>query len=115
MASLLLFFLSLIVDCFQRVYHHLSSLSRCFVFSKYPDSLGTLSMHRLVQAVLFDSMEEQERELWDLRVTKTLDAVFPESGPAAWEQCERLLLHVLTCLDRTGATTARLEAASLAT
>ncbi len=72
-------------------------------------------MHRLVQAVLFDSMEEQERELWDLRVTKTLDAVFPESGPAAWEQCERLLLHVLTCLDRTGATTARLEAASLAT
>src|SRR6266487_392879 len=76
---------------------------------------GTLSMHRLVQAVLFDSMEEQERELWDLRVTKTLDAVFPESGLAAWEQCERLLLHVLTCLDRTGATTARLEAASLAT
>jgi tetratricopeptide (TPR) repeat protein/nucleoside phosphorylase len=76
---------------------------------------GTLSIHRLVQAVLCDSMEEQERELWDERVTKTLDTVFPESGPAAWEQCERLLLHALTCLERAGATSARLETASLAT
>ncbi|HZR41761.1 MAG TPA: FxSxx-COOH system tetratricopeptide repeat protein [Ktedonobacteraceae bacterium] len=59
----------------------------------------TLSIHRLVQAVLQDSMNEQERDLWQQRAIQALNAVFPEvtykSTPDVWKQAERLVLHVL--------------------
>lgn len=62
----------------------------------------TLSMHRLVQAVLQDSMAQETRKQWAGRVTAALDAGFPEVLPAAehavWKQCERLFPHVLRYL-----------------
>lgn len=57
----------------------------------------TLSIHRLVQAVLRERMSEQERELWQQRAIRMLNTIFPEASPASWKQCERLLPHVLTC------------------
>jgi tetratricopeptide (TPR) repeat protein len=57
----------------------------------------TLSFHRLVQAVLQDTMTEQERTLWIERVVMALDAVFPDSESTTWSQCERLVPHVLIC------------------
>jgi tetratricopeptide (TPR) repeat protein len=56
----------------------------------------TLSLHRLVQAVLRESMSEQEHAEWLKRVMGALNATFPEVIPQSWGQCERLLPHVLT-------------------
>ncbi|HEX6480559.1 MAG TPA: helix-turn-helix domain-containing protein [Ktedonobacteraceae bacterium] len=57
----------------------------------------TLSIHRLVQAVLRERMSEQERELWQQRAIRMLNAFFPEVTPDTQRQCERLLPHVLAC------------------
>ena len=57
----------------------------------------TLSIHRLVQAVLRERMSEQERELWQQRAIRMLNAFFPEVTPNTQRQCERLLPHVLAC------------------
>jgi len=57
----------------------------------------TLSLHRLVQVVLREGMSEQERAQWQQRAIHTLHALFPEVSHEAWEPCQRLLPHVLTC------------------
>ncbi len=65
----------------------------------------TLSMHRLVQAVLVDAMNTQEREQWRERAIAALNALFPDmmfQGWEQWEQCSRLLPHVLTIATHTG-------------
>jgi len=59
----------------------------------------TLSMHRLVQAVLTDTMTSQERDLWTERAIAALNTVFPEvrgEGWGEWGRCVRFLSHVLT-------------------
>jgi len=55
----------------------------------------TLSIHRLVQAVLQDEMEETERRTWAERAILAVNAAFPESNHGTWPQCERLLPHAL--------------------
>lgn len=59
----------------------------------------TLSMHRLMQAVLLDETGEEEQKQWQRRVIEVLNALFPDvqaiPEPGAWKQCERLLPHVL--------------------
>ena len=76
----------------------------------------TLSLHRLVQAVLLETMTEKEQ--WHARVIAALDRVLPDvrsvNEYAAWKQCERLLTHALLCVQRTGATSKSLPLASLA-
>lgn len=78
----------------------------------------TLSMHRLVQAVLLDGMTEAEREQWGRRAIGAIDAVLPDVEQAkeyaTWQQCERLLPHALLCLHRAGATEKSLALAALA-
>src|SRR5215467_9257270 len=56
----------------------------------------TLSMHRLLQAVLREQMSEPEQAGWLRRVITALNAVFPDVTHEAWGRCERLLPHVLT-------------------
>jgi tetratricopeptide (TPR) repeat protein len=51
----------------------------------------TLSLHRLVQIVLLDRMDESTQPMWAERVTRALDATFPEAEFANWPQCKRLL------------------------
>ncbi|MGO8950748.1 MAG: tetratricopeptide repeat protein [Ktedonobacterales bacterium] len=58
----------------------------------------TLSLHRMVQAVLQDGMDEQTAAAWLKRATAALNVVFPEVSYGVWEECERLLPHVLTCI-----------------
>lgn len=53
------------------------------------------SVHRLVQTVLQDEMDEQERTQWRWRVVHALNAVFPPVTYEVWKQCERLLTHAL--------------------
>ncbi|HET8843692.1 MAG TPA: helix-turn-helix domain-containing protein, partial [Ktedonobacteraceae bacterium] len=59
-----------------------------------------LSIHRLVQIVLRESMQDRERTRWLLRAVQVLARLFPEvsseSPVEVWKQCEHLLPHVLT-------------------
>jgi tetratricopeptide (TPR) repeat protein len=68
------------------------------LLSRQPEA-QTLSMHRLVQAVLLQQMSEQEQADWLQRTIVALNAVYPETAPNVWDLCERLLPHVLTCGD----------------
>ncbi|HEY6542300.1 MAG TPA: FxSxx-COOH system tetratricopeptide repeat protein, partial [Ktedonobacteraceae bacterium] len=51
----------------------------------------TLSVHRLVQTVLQDTLEEGEKCSWGERATLAVNAAFPKAEYDSWPQCERLL------------------------
>jgi tetratricopeptide (TPR) repeat protein/transcriptional regulator with XRE-family HTH domain len=64
---------------------------------RHPET-QTLSLHRLVQAVIREQMSEQEQAMWLQRVIKALNSLFPKATLEAWEgwkQDERFLPHVL--------------------
>jgi tetratricopeptide (TPR) repeat protein len=58
-----------------------------------------LSVHRLVQAVLKDQMDEQNRQLWAERAIRAVNTAFPEVEHQTWPQCDRLLAHALICTE----------------
>lgn len=95
----------------------IAALRNLSLIQRHPET-QTLSMHRLVQAVLLGTMTEAEQTLWISRCIDALDAVFPEVLPesehAIWKSCERLLAHALRCLDWTGPVEESLTLASLA-
>ena len=68
------------------------SLIRC-----HPET-RTLSMHRLVQEVLKDSLEAPLARQWSERVIRTLNAVFPEPEFVHWPRCEQYILHATASL-----------------
>ena len=55
----------------------------------------TYSIHRLVQAVLKDKMDEKEQRIWSERVVKGVNCAFPEVEFSKWHLCDRLLQHAL--------------------
>ena len=78
----------------------------------------TLSIHRLVQAVLADAMAIPERDQWTERASTALNALFPKvrhQGWGQWEQCGRLLPHVLTVAANTPPQAHHLELAAVLT
>jgi len=78
----------------------------------------TLSIHRLVQAVLQDAMSNEARDQWTERAIAALNAAFPEVRDQVWgqwEPCSRLLPHVLTTTAVTATQQPGLELASLLT
>ncbi len=78
----------------------------------------TLSIHRLVQAVLADAMSEEEREQWRRRAIAALNILFPSvrrEGWEQWEPCSRLLPHVLSVATSTAQEAHSLELASVLT
>jgi tetratricopeptide (TPR) repeat protein len=92
-----------------------------FSLIKRSSEQRALSLHRLVQAVLLDTMTGSERDQWLVRILTALDLVFPpdllmrEGGEQrTWSQCERLLPHALLCLERADANHDDLILASLA-
>lgn len=54
-----------------------------------------LFMHRLVQAVLQDSLNEIERRAWAEQAMLTVNAAFPHMEWGIWSECDRLLPHAL--------------------
>jgi NB-ARC domain len=58
----------------------------------------TLSIHRLVQAVLRDTLKEAQRRAWRERAILSVNAAFPESKHGTWPQCERLLPQSLAAM-----------------
>jgi len=55
----------------------------------------TLSVHRLVQAVVRDAIEEQTA--WITRVIGAVSALFPAVSFDTWERCARYLPQALVC------------------
>lgn len=56
-----------------------------------------LSVHRLVQAVLKDQVDEQNRQLWAERTVCVLNAALPPVDHGAWPKWEQILAHALVC------------------
>ncbi|HEY7415619.1 MAG TPA: tetratricopeptide repeat protein, partial [Ktedonobacteraceae bacterium] len=64
-----------------------------------------LSIHRLVQAVLRDGMDQTTQRLWAERAIRAVNRAFPsvidlQGGyePQSWEKCQRCLSHALMCM-----------------
>lgn len=77
----------------------LAALRNASLVTRHPET-RTLSVHRLVQAVLQDQMEPAEARVWSTRVVGTVNAAFPEPEPEfpVWTQCVRYLTHALACV-----------------
>ncbi len=74
----------------------IAALRSLSLVQRHPET-QTLSLHRLVQTVLHELMSGQERAVWMRRATAVLNMAFPEATYEGWEECERLLPHVLAC------------------
>jgi tetratricopeptide (TPR) repeat protein len=58
-----------------------------------------LSVHRLVQAVLKDQINESSRAYWAEHAVRAIAVTFPSEEHEEWPQCERLLPHALIAAD----------------
>ncbi len=75
----------------------LELLQEYSLVQRNPDA-KTLTIHRLVQAVLRDSQSELEHKMWAKRVLAAMNTVFPlKPEHDTWNQCERYLPHALAC------------------
>src|SRR6266702_4348869 len=57
----------------------------------------TLSVHRLVQAVVRDALDAADRQRWTERAIRAVYAALPPVEHANWPQWERLLAHAQVC------------------
>lgn len=57
----------------------------------------SLSIHRLVQAVLKDGMDADTQRLWAERAIRAVNRAFPDVELQTWERCQRCLPHVQIC------------------
>jgi tetratricopeptide (TPR) repeat protein/transcriptional regulator with XRE-family HTH domain len=57
----------------------------------------SLSIHRLVQAVLKDGMEKDTQRLWAERAIRAVNRAFPDVELQTWERCQRCLPHAQMC------------------
>lgn len=66
---------------------------------RHPET-GTLSLHRLVQAVLLATMDEPTQQRLAERLVHTMNALFPDCQPATWQRCHRYVPQALVCAQR---------------
>ncbi len=71
---------------------------RAYSLLRRDSQAKVLSIHRLVQAVLKDELEEATKRTWAERAMLAVNAAFPEVEHKTWLQCERLLSHALVCV-----------------
>jgi tetratricopeptide (TPR) repeat protein len=62
-------------------------------------SRKTLSTHRLVQAILLETMDEVIACQWAERAVRIVNRAFPSGEFETWPQCDRMLPHALRCAD----------------
>ena len=74
---------------------------------------NSYDVHRLVQAVTRQNMDDAQRELWTERAVRAVSQAFPEATVENWPACERLLSHALICADHITAEGYEFEAATL--
>lgn len=74
------------------------SILRIYSLLKRNPATKTVSMHRLVQDVLTQSMEHAQQRHWAEAVVRTLGQAFPDGEPASWPLCQRYLSHARVAL-----------------
>ncbi|TFH41450.1 MAG: tetratricopeptide repeat protein, partial [ANME-2 cluster archaeon] len=57
------------------------------------------NIHRMVQVVLRDRMDETDQRMWCERVLKAVNCAFPEVEFSNWNTCDILLPHAKACLE----------------
>jgi tetratricopeptide (TPR) repeat protein/transcriptional regulator with XRE-family HTH domain len=76
----------------------IQALRRYSLIKRDPEA-KVLNMHRLVQVVLKDGLDEQTKQQWAERTILAVNAAFPETSFDTWSRCELYLPHVLACVD----------------
>ncbi len=76
----------------------IEELRRFSLIQRDPEA-RSLRIHRLVQAVLIDAMEDEERRQWGERAVRTTSLVFPQTVEmTTWPRCRRFLSQAQTCV-----------------
>jgi len=76
--------------------HVLKEAGRHSLIERNPRS-KTLDIHRLVQAVVRDGMEETEQQHWAERTVRAVNRGFPHVEFSDWPKCEGSLSHAQAC------------------
>jgi tetratricopeptide (TPR) repeat protein/transcriptional regulator with XRE-family HTH domain len=84
----------------------LAELRRYSLLRRNPDT-KTLSVHRLVQAVLKDRMDEDTHRQWAERTVRVVNRVFPDVSQTfpdfeevtIWLKCQQYLPHAYVCVE----------------
>jgi len=71
-------------------------LLRYSLIRRIPE-VKSLSIHRLVQAVLRDGMSRDTQRLWAERAVRAVNRAFPDVELQTWERCQRCLPHAYIC------------------
>lgn len=58
-----------------------------------------LMLHRLVQIVLREQMNEETLRLWAERTVRVVDRAFPAVSFTTWPDCQQCLPHALVCVE----------------
>jgi tetratricopeptide (TPR) repeat protein len=66
------------------------------LLSRDPEA-RTLTMHRLVQAVVRESMPIETQRQWMQYAVEAVNTTFPHAAFESWFTCEQLLTHALVC------------------
>src|SRR5439155_15272680 len=72
------------------------AILRFSLLHREPD-IHTLTIHRLVQAVLKDRMDKNTQQQWAERTVRAVNEAFPGIEFASWPRCQRCILHAQTC------------------
>jgi tetratricopeptide (TPR) repeat protein len=78
--------------------HAISEILKYSLVRRDP-SANTLEIHRLVQFVLKQGMDEAAQRLWADRAVRALNCAFPSVEFSSWADCERLLPQVSACAE----------------
>jgi tetratricopeptide (TPR) repeat protein len=70
---------------------------RCFSLIHHSADTTTLRIHRIVQAVLTDTLTAEQRHQWADQTVRLVNSVFPEVRFDTWAACERYLLQAQHC------------------
>ena len=78
--------------------HQAIEVARAYSLVRRDPRTGTLSMHRLVQAVLRDDMPAEKVKRWMVWAVNAVNAAFPTAVEFDnWPLCERCLPHAMLC------------------
>lgn len=75
----------------------LRELHKYSLVDRNPDA-NILTIHRLVQAVLKDVMNEEQQKMWAERTVRAVNQVYPVVEVTAWDRCDRYLSQALNCV-----------------
>ncbi len=73
----------------------IGELLKYSLIRRNPDQ--TLTIHRLVQAVLKENMNKRLQRTWAKRAITAVNRVFPETTVEKWPVCERYLVQAQAC------------------